>query len=77
MCGDLASVIKLTSSYDIKNGLDVSWDFNYPLKADCLHLQTAVMNYLVNFPDEKKRKEITSNENMLAAITTSAEYNQK
>jgi len=74
--GDLEKFIYLTSCEEYKGIIDPACGGNYPLRAASLRGHIPIVNFLINFPEKEKRKQITAYENINAAICAAVEYGQ-
>lgn len=76
LSGDLEKVIYLTTAEEYQGLIDPACGGNYPLKGAALRGHIPVVEFLINFPEKKKRKEITSPSNIAEALQAAAEHGQ-
>lgn len=74
LSGNLMQLMYLTTSDKYKEIIDPAFNRNYPLQAASLKGHISVVDFLVNFPDKEKRDEITSSENIKAAIIVALKH---
>ncbi len=74
--GVLTQVMNLTINEEYKEIVNPACGGNYPLRGASLRGHIPVVDFLVNFPDEEKRVEITSNNNIIGALCLAIEHGQ-
>jgi hypothetical protein len=74
--GDLKKLIYFTTSEEYKDKMDAACGYNYPLRGAALKGHMPIIEFLVNFPNKEKRKEITDEVNIKEAIEAALEHGQ-
>lgn len=74
--GDLEKVVYFTTSDEYKDKMDAACGYNYPLRGAALRGHISVIDFLINFPDKEKRKEIIAPSNIAEALAAAAEHGQ-
>jgi hypothetical protein len=76
LSGDLNRFTYLINCDDYKGIIDPACGGNYPLKAASLRGHIPIIEFLINYPDKEKRKQIIAFENIRAGIDAAIEHGQ-